>query len=94
MEDGSGSVEIGDCIASISGQAMAAAAAWDGRIDIEETAALFSVSGGLQGKSVTDVMAVETMELVQKSYSDTLTAKPKIGAFCRPVTLPVSSDAE
>ena len=94
MEDGSGSVGIGDCIASISGQAMAAAAAWDGRIDIEETAALFSVGGGLQGKSVTDVMAVETMELVQKSYSDTLTAKPKIGAFCRPVTLPVSSDAE
>lgn len=92
MEDGSGSVGIGDCIASISGQAMAAAAAWDGRIDIEETAALFSVGGGLQGKSVTDVMAVGTMELVQKSYSDTLTAKPKIGAFCRPVTLPVSSD--
>ena len=94
MEDGSGSVGIGDCIASISGQAMAAAAAWDGRIDIEETAALFSVGGGLQGKSVADVMSVGTMELVQKSYSDTLTAKPKIGAFCRPVTLPVSSDAE
>ena len=36
MEGGSGSVGIGDCIASISGQAMAAAAAWDGRIDIEE----------------------------------------------------------
>ena len=34
MEDGFGSVGIGDCIASISGQAMAAAAAWDGRIDI------------------------------------------------------------
>ena len=60
MEDGSGSVGIGDCIASISGQAMAAAAAWDGRIDIEETAALFSVGGGLQGKNVTDVVAVET----------------------------------
>ena len=94
MEDGSGSVGIGDCIASISGQAMAAAAAWDGRIDIEETAALFSVGGGLLGKNVTDGMAVETMELVQKSYSDTLTAKPKIGAFCRPVTLPASSDLE
>ena len=94
MENGSGSVGIGDCIASISGQAMAAAAAWDGRIDIEETAALFSVGGGLQGKNFTDVMAVETMELVQKSYSDTLSVKPKIGAFCRPVTLPVSSDAE
>ena len=94
MEDGSGSVGIGDCIASISGQAMAAAASWDGRIDIEETAALFSVGGGLQGKNVTDGMAVETMELMQKSYSDTLSVKPKIGAFCRPVTLPVSSDLE
>ena len=94
MEDGSGSVGIGDCIASISGQAMAAAASWDGRIDIEETAALFSVGGGLQGKNVTDGMAVETMELMQKSYSDTLSVKPKIGAFCRPVTLPVSSDSE
>ena len=94
MEDGSGSVGIGDCIASISGQAMAAAAAWDGRIDIEETAALFSVGGGLQSKDFTDVMAVETMELVQRSYSDTLTAKPKIGAFCRPVTMPVSSDSD
>ena len=94
MEDGSGSVGIGDCIASISGQAMAAAAAWDGRIDIEETAALFSVGGGLQGKGFTDVMAVETMELVQKNYSDTLSVKPGIGAFCRPVTLAGSSGTE
>lgn len=47
IEDGSGSVGIGDCIASISGQAMAAAAAWDGRIDIEESAALFSINSGL-----------------------------------------------
>ena len=94
MVGGSGSVGIGDCIASISGQAMAAAAAWDGRIDIEETVGLFSVGGGLQGKDFADVMAVETMELVQRSYSDTLSVKPKIGAFCRPVTLPVFSDAE
>ena len=94
MEDGSGSVGIGACIASISGQAMAAAAAWDGRIDIEETAALFSVGGGLQGKGFTDVMAVETMELVQKNYSDTLSVKPGIGAFCRPVTLAGSSGTE
>ena len=94
MEDGSGSVGIGACIASISGQAMAAAAAWDGRIDIEETVGLFSVGGGLQGKNMTDVMAVETMELVQKNYSDTLSVKPGIGAFCRPVTLAGSSGTE
>ena len=94
MEDGSGSVGIGDCIASISGQAMAAAAAWDGRIDIEESTALFGIRSGLKAKGISDTIATETMELVQRSYSDTLTAKPKIGAFCRPVTMPVSSDSE
>ena len=94
MEGGSGSVGIGDCIASISGQAMAAAAAWDGRIDIEETAALFTISGGLKAKGILDAIAMETMELVQRNYADTLTQKPGIGAFCRPVTLPGSGGTE
>ena len=94
MEDGSGSVGIGDCIASISGQAMAAAAAWDGRIDIEETAALFTIRGGLKAKEISDIIATETMELVQRNYTDTLAAKPGIGAFCRPVTLPGSGGTE
>lgn len=87
MKDGSGTVGIGDCIASISGQAMAAAAAWDGRTDIEETAALFSVSGGLQATGLTEAVDVGIMELVQKSYADTMTGRTGIGAFCRPVTL-------
>ena len=94
MEDGSGSVGIGDCIASISGQAMAAAAAWDGRIDIEETTALFTICGGLKAKGISDIIATETMELVQRNYTDTLAAKPGIGAFCRPVTLPGSGGTE
>ena len=94
MEDGSGSVGIGDCIASISGQAMVAAAAWDGRIDIEETAALFTIRGGLMAKGISDTIFMETMELVQRSYTDTLTAKPGIGAFCRPVMLPGSDGTE
>ena len=87
MEGGSGSVGIGDCIASISGQAMAAAAAWDGRIDIEESAALFSINSGLQARGFTEAVDVGTMELVQKSYADTMTGRTGIGAFCRPVTL-------
>ena len=87
IEGGSGSVGIGDCIASISGQAMAAAAAWDGRIDIEESAALFSINSGLQARGFTVVVDVGTMELVQKSYADTMTGRTGIGAFCRPVTL-------
>ena len=94
MEDGSGSVGIGDCIASISGQAMAGAAAWDGRIDIEESTVLFGIRGGLKAKGISDTIATETMELVQRSYTDTLAAKPGIGAFCRPVTLPGSDGTE
>lgn len=87
MENGSGTAGIGDCIASISGQAMAAAAAWDGKITIEESAGLFAIGGGLQVNNYADVMAMETMELVQRSYSDTITGRTSIGAFCRPVTL-------
>lgn len=87
VENGSGTVGIGDCIASISGQAMAAAAAWDGKITIEETVALFSIGGGLTAKSFTDAIAVETMELVQRNYSDTISGRTAVGAFCRPVTL-------
>ena len=87
MENGSGTVGIGDCIASISGQAMAAAAAWDGKISIEESVGLFAIGGGLQVKTFADVMAMETMELVQRSYSDTISGRTTVGAFCRPVTL-------
>lgn len=87
MENGSGTVGIGDCIASISGQAMAAAAAWDGKITIEETVARFSIGGGLTAKTFTDAIAVETMELVQRNYSDTISGRTAVGAFCRPVTL-------
>ena len=87
MENGSGTVGIGDCIASISGQAMAAAAAWDGKITIEESAGLFAIGCGLQVKNYADVVAMETMELVQRIYSDTITGRTSIGAFCRPVTL-------
>ena len=87
MENGSGTVGIGDCIASISGQAMAAAAAWDGKLTIEESTGFFAIGGGLQVKGYTDEMSMETMELVQRSYSDRLTARPAIGAFCHPVTL-------
>ena len=87
MEGGTGEIEMGGCIASISGQGMAAAPAWDGKITIEESAGLFAIGGGLQVKNYADVMAMETMELVQRSYSDTITGRTSIGAFCRPVTL-------
>ena len=87
MENGTGSVGIGDCIASISGQAMAAAPAWDGKIAIEERTGRFILGGGMDVKNITDIMQMETMELVQRAYTDHMTGRTAICAFCRPVTV-------
>lgn len=83
IENGTGEIETGACIASISGQAMAAAAAWDGKITVEETATLFRIGGGLNVKGYTDMIHMETMELVQRSYADSI-GKAGIGAFGKP----------
>jgi hypothetical protein len=87
MENGTGSVGIGDCIASISGQAMAAAPAWDGKIEIEEKVVRFAIGGGVNVKKISDVIQMETMELVQRAYTDHMTGRTAISAFCRPVTV-------
>lgn len=63
---------------------MAAAAAWDGKITVEESVGLFRIGGGLNVKGYTDMIQMETMELVQRSYTDS-TGKMMIGAFSKPV---------
>lgn len=87
MENGTGSVGIGDCIASISGQAMAAAPAWDGKIELEEKIGRFVIGGGIHAREITDTIQLETMELVQRAYTDQMAGRTSIGAFCRPVTV-------
>jgi len=83
MEGGTGEIETGGCIASISGQGMAAAAAWDGTVTVEESVGRFALGGGLGMKVFAGDMGVETMELVQKSYGDSM-GKVLIGAFGKP----------
>lgn len=87
MVDGTGNVDIGGCIASISGQAMAAAAAWDGRITVDESAPQFFISGGLSVRDYSETINTETMELVQRSYADHMPRRTSIGAFCIPTEL-------
>lgn len=87
MENGIGLVGIGDCIASISGQAMAAAPAWDGKIELEEKIGRFVIGGGIRARGITDTIYLETMELVQRAYTDQMAGRTSIGAFCRPVTV-------
>lgn len=87
MENGTGAVGIGDCIASISGQAMGAAAAWDGKIVVEEKNGRFVIGGGMNAKSITDTITTQIIEYVQRSYTDQVLGRSAIGAFCRPVTV-------
>lgn len=87
MADGTAEIETGGCLASISGQAMAAAAAWDGTIVVEETTEEFMISGGITVRGFTEKIQTETMELVQRSYADHMNGRTAVGAFCRPVTM-------
>ena len=87
MEGGEGTVEIGGCIASISGQAMAAAAAWDGKIEIGEYVSRFPLAGGLQVRGFAGSIKTETMELVIREYADHMAGRTALEGFCRPVEI-------
>ena len=85
VSGGSGTVDTGWCVASVSGQSMGASAAWDGTITIEEYISKGNISGGLQMISVSDQVQFEIDELVQRSYSDVLVGRKSLGAFAMPV---------
>lgn len=80
MEGGNGQIETGGCIASISGQGMAAAAGWDGKIGLQETVDRFRLETGMLEKGYTETFGMETMELVKKQMADSI-GKVSIGAF-------------
>ena len=80
MEGGTGQIVTGGCIASISGQGMAAAAGWDGKIELQETVGRFQLESGLLSKGFAEAIGMETMELVQKQLADSM-GKVSIGAF-------------
>lgn len=86
LEGGSGQIDTGGCIASISGQGMAAAPAWDGKIVLEDTAAVFWVGTGLSVREFAETVGIETMELVQRQMADSMGRIP-VGAFGCPVDL-------
>lgn len=82
---GSGTVDTGWCVASVSGQSMGASAAWDGTITIEEYIDKVGISGGLQLKQVADSVVFKIDELVQRSYSDVVVGRTALAAFAMPV---------
>ena len=82
---GSGTVDTGWCVASISGQGMGASAAWDGTITIEEYIDMVGISGGLQLAVIQENIQFKIDELVQRSYSDVVIGRKALGAFAMPV---------
>ena len=86
LEGGSGQIDTGGWSASISGQGMAAAPAWDGKIVLEDTAAVFRVGTGLSVREFAETVGMETMELVQRQMADSMGRIP-VGAFGCPVDL-------
>ncbi len=89
---GTGAVDVGGCIASISGQSMGADAAWDGRIEIEEYITKPVISGGLRVHEFMTVDTWEIDELVQRAYSDTFIGRRTLGAFAMPVDVTGSNE--
>ena len=84
---GTGTVDTGWCVASVSGQSMGASAAWDGTITIEEYIEKVGISGGLQLKQVADSVTFKIDELVQRSYSDVVVGRTALAAFAMPVDI-------
>ncbi len=91
MEGGVAEIGTGGCIASISGQGMAAGAAWDGTVTAEEYVGRFAFGGGLRAKAFSGDMDFETMELVKKFYADSI-KRAAVGAYGMPVELPQEGD--
>lgn len=87
---GTGFVDTGWCIASISGQSMGASAAWDGTINVEEYVSRFGFGAGteagrLRVKNFVDSSEWEVKETMRRAYSDVMARRISIGGFAMPV---------
>lgn len=83
---GTALVDTGMCIASISGQSMGAAAAWDGRFDVEEYVELFSIGDGTQADRIipfgfTESVTSRLIEHMERTYSEVKSGRTSIGAW-------------
>ena len=88
MSGGTGNIEIGGIVASISGQAMAAQEAWDGRLEFGESVRYFDIGrNSLKAVGYSVTMEKRMKELIQRSYADTVAGRTAIGAFCKPADI-------
>ena len=87
MENGSGTVDVGDCIASGSGQAMAAGEAWDGKLEVEDYTTRFAIGGGLDVNGFREELSMQMKETVNRGFEVYFAERAGISGFCRPVEM-------
>ena len=87
MENGSGTVDVGDCIASVSGQAMAAGEAWDGKLEVEDYTTRFAIGGGLNVNGFRESLSMQMKETVNRGFEVYFAERAGISGFCRPVEM-------
>ena len=87
MENGSGTVDVGDCIASVSGQAMAAGEAWDGKLEVEDYTTRFAIGGGLDVNVFREELSMQMKETVNRGFEVYFAERAGISGFCRPVEM-------
>ena len=87
MENGRGTVDVGDCIASVSGQAMAAGEAWDGKLEVEDYTTRFAIGGGLDVNGFRESLSMQMKETVNRGFEVYFAERAGISGFCRPVEM-------
>lgn len=87
MENGSGTVDVGDCIASVSGQVMAAGEAWDGKLEVEDYTTRFAIGGGMDVNGFWDSLSMQMKETVNRGFEVYFAERAGISGFCRPVEM-------
>ena len=94
MGGGTGIVDTGSCIASISGQSMGAQSAWDGEIKVEEWVGRAAIGGGIRAVPADGEIGMEIDETMKRECSDVVCGRAAVGAFARPVEMEVWYEIE
>ena len=92
VRGGTGSIDTGYCVASVSGQSMGASDAWDGKIEAEDFVPRFAVGTGrhmhsLKGVGFTDKCDFKAEESGKMEYADKLHGRSHVGGFGRMVVI-------
>lgn len=82
---GTGTVDVGNCLATISGQSMGAESAWDGEIKIEEKITAASIGTITHVGAYQDAVRAIIEQTTKRTYTDMFTERVAIGAFAMPI---------